>query len=602
MGFADRSHSSPLLQWFADMLRTMSNEEIKVPTDFTTAAIETKKLLDSDVSGVVNTILDFAINSALTTFRIETNNSNLTKVLNNFLKNINSDLRGKVPVGIKALAKEYFRERWKGSSFLLLRTSFEEKEGFVFPTKLWFVNGEDIKVNEDRENESMILGKDQYSLKVSQNKTIKLPTSKEEHIFVQKPFSYWGEEYPTPFIVQRGIYKNLKLLELLEKKGEFVLAKALEYLFLMKKGSESLAQTGNPDFIYGEPDLKQIKSDFQTFLADRNTSGGVSTYVTNFDTTIEHLIPDYRKALDDALYAPIYRRLLAGLGMIEIVEGTASTRREALLNPKGFIAEVKAGIEDFISLLEDVLYVVKDKNIDNHSKYFSKNNEIKIIASPIKEFITDSLRTHVRSAYDRGVISKRFYAEITADCNFDIETKTRQDEFSDGLEELMYPPIIQNMESQTSEDEIDREENTTEDKKGIEKKNFNKSCICKKCNSEFVYDQIAEIGMGYVECPNCKEKLTDEDIDFGKVFESAPYKKILDLPSNVTNVLPKSLQKIFMRVFNTTYERNEEEDRARKTAWLVIKKIARKDKKTNMWIKKSVGSFNLDEVEEIIDE
>jgi len=52
-------------------------------------------------------------------------------------------------------------------------------------------------------------------------------------------------------------------------------------------------------------------------------------------------------AINDTIYAPIEKRILAGLGLIDIVTGTSSSRRESLLNPKPFVAEIKQGIEDF---------------------------------------------------------------------------------------------------------------------------------------------------------------------------------------------------------------------------------------------------------------
>jgi len=60
-----------------------------------------------------------------------------------------------------------------------------------------------------------------------------------------------------------------------------------------------------------------------------------------------------------------------------------------------------------------------------------------------------------------------------------------------------------------------------------------------------------------------------------------PYSSVGDLPDNVTNVLPKHAQEIFMEAFNSAYEEyKDEKDRrgdetrenvARKVAWNAVK-------------------------------
>ncbi|MFW6173857.1 MAG: ChaB family protein, partial [Elusimicrobiota bacterium] len=484
---------------------------------------------------------------------VETGNTNLDETLNNWLASINFELRGKIPVGFQSLAKEYFRERWKGSSFLLLRTLWEEQDGLILPTKLWFVNGEDIKV--DNNKDTVRLGEEKYKLLVKKDNPISIPMSENEEIFIQKPFSSWGDDYPTPFLIQRGVYKNMKMLEILAKKGETIIRKALEYLMLMKKGTEKTALDGRPEFVYSKEDLEAIKSDFKTFLKE-----GGSNYFTNFDTDIEHLIPDYKKALDSSLYEPIIKRILSGLGLVEIVEGISSTRRESILNPKPFISEIKNGIEDLKTLIQDVLYTIVEKNKDSHPKYFS-NRTIKVYSSPIKEFITKDVREHIRSAYDRGNLSKRSYTEVGCDLDFDIEVRRRHNEFKEGLETLLYPHVVQNKEGIVSPTEerrpedlekyLDKEEKEIVDRTGPEKKNFQSS----------------------------KDK----------VYEEAPYQTNKDLPDNVRNSLPARAQTIYRKAFNDALERYGNEGTARKVAWNAVKKVYKKV--DDKWKKKNKGEL-----------
>ena len=346
------------LKWLVDMMSLIGGEEITVPTDYRSQVLETKALLENDISGVVNTVLDFATNVSLVDYTIETDNQNLSKKLNNWLEEINEELLGKIPIGVDSLAKEYYKERRKGSSFLLLRSIWGRKDGLILPLKMWFVNGEDITVPKDKEKKPLILGEAYYQLRINKTDVINLPSNPNELIFIQKPYSGWGELFPTPYLIQKGVFKNLKLLQLLELKGEFVIGKALEYLMLIKKGDKDLARMGNPDFIYSKEDLGEIKKDFESFVSKRKSNPGISTYVTNFDTEMEHLIPEYRKALEGALYEPIEKRILAGLGIIGIAEGVSSDRREGILNPKPFISEIKTGVKDFKSLLNDIIRVI----------------------------------------------------------------------------------------------------------------------------------------------------------------------------------------------------------------------------------------------------
>jgi hypothetical protein len=274
--------------------------------------------------------------------------------------------------------------------------------------------------------------------------------------------------------MQRGIYQNLKLLEMIIGKGENFIAKALEYMLVMKKGTESLAKEGKAEFIYSEAELKKAKEDFQTLAQDMKVVDGIPTYTTNFDTDLSHFVPDYSALLKQELYSPIERRLLSALGLIDIVQGVSSTRRESTLNPKPFLTEVEKGIGDFQTLLYDIVYTIVEKNKIAHPKYFS--SELKINTSHVKAFIDDSLRDHLRSMYDRGLVSKQTYAEVVDTVNFDIEVARRTTETKEKLDDTMYPPVIQNQEGTgfdtTTKKNVAPTDKIPEDKKGPEAKNF----------------------------------------------------------------------------------------------------------------------------------
>ena len=558
---------SSVLRWLADILTLFEPEEIKIPEKFRDQVLEIRKLLQSDVSGLVNSLLDFAIDCALVKYSVETSNQNLTEFLNNWLNNINEDLRGKIPTGLRALAKEYFKERWKGSSLLLLRTKWEEKDGFILPTKLFFVKGEDVVIEDGEEEGPARIGEEQYYLRLTKKKNKKLPATKTEEIFIQKPYaSNWAEKYSVPFVIQRGLYKNLKLLEVIERKGEKVVGKALEYMLMLKKGTERLAIEGRPEFTYDGEELKQISEDFKNFIKNRKTQAGTPVYTTNFDTVIEHLIPDFQKILRQELYTPVERRILAGLGLVEIIQGIASTRRESIFNPQPFIQEIENGIKDFKQLLTDIMKTIVDKNKELHRKYM--NERIEINSSPIKAFITDDIREHLRSAYDRGVLSMRTYVEMVCETDFDIEVERRKVEEQKGLDVLMYPHPVINREQEVSpleerklEDIEDPQDDIPEDKKGPEKENYQ-----------------------------------------AKELEQAPYTE-KDYPPQIKN-LPIGAKRIWIKTFNTVYEQTKDEDQARQAAWRNVKLKYKKlnDKwvrKTRGELEKSVKELNIDDLIEL---
>jgi hypothetical protein len=443
------------LSWLYDIISLYMSKAITIPNNFKDQVKEVEEILKSDTSGLVNSLLDYAIDSACVDFSIETSNKNLTNILDSWLQEINKSLRGKIPVGVKALAREYYRERWKGSSFLVLRSIWQDVDGFYMPVKMWFVDGKDVGILES-EDETKRIGEEKYVLIISKDKHLNLPKSKDEKIFVQKPYEKWSSDYPRPFIIQRGVYYNAKMLELMVNRGVNTIDKALDYLLMMKKGNAELAKLNKPEFTYSEDDLKKVKDDFKNLLNERELNQGTPTYTTNFDTEIEHLMPDYEKALKSGLYSPVERRILAGLGFIEVVEGITSTRKDAVLNPKLFISEVEDGINGFKTLMQDVVMTIIEENKTRHKKYTNTQN-VSVRSAPVKNFFSEETYSFMRSIYDRGLLSKRTAVELGIGIDFDSEVERRKRETEDKLDDTMYPPMIQNTgESETVPDKKDK--------------------------------------------------------------------------------------------------------------------------------------------------
>jgi len=65
-----------------------------------------------------------------------------------------------------------------------------------------------------------------------------------------------------------------------------------------------------------------------------------------------------------------------------------------------------------------------------------------------------------------------------------------------------------------------------------------------------------------------------------------PYKKLTDLPDNVTDHLPKHAQEIYRAAYNSAEEQYDEEDRRHRVAWAAVKDKYEKDEDSGEWIEK----------------
>lgn len=639
---------NPALQWLVDLMSFFQVEVIKIPTDYRSKVIKTKDLLRDDCSGLVNSMLDFAINAALVPYYVRSDNRNLQVFLNDWLLNINYELRGKIPTGLNALSKQYYNERWKGSSNLLLRTFWGNYEGVELPTTLFFVCGEDIKVKSTVEKgRAVVLGEEKYYLRIDNKEEhdIPLPKQDNEKIYIQRPYEQWGVFEPVPFIIKRGLYHNLSFLKLMSEKGETIVGKALEYLFVIKKGTKELALSNNPDFVYSMDDLQKVSDDLAKLLKDKKSSGGTPTYSTNFDTDLAHLIPDYSQAVNQAIYEPIERKIMAGLGLIDILQGLGSTRRESSINPRPFMSEVTQASDDWKSMLNDIIQDIKEANKSKHPKWMKAKTEVTSL--PIKEFITDKDKAYLRSIFDRGKLSNRTLVQITTDSDYDEEVRRRKNEKARGDDKALYPQVIMNTEpkgenqlvdwkNQNQKPDVTKTENVTEDKKGPEKINYVKSHLyenfissswdeleygtlhnfiikCNKCNEEDEV-QIFLDNLEYSEihnqtvsiCPFCNEELLESDVEFvlsyldgNKTIKEQSFYTKDNYPKQIKN-LPSGAKSIWVNVFNAVLKDTDNEDQARQAAWHDVKLKYFKDK-DGKWKKRKMGSleqfsYNLSEI------
>jgi len=533
-----------IFQSFIDWL--YNSGDISVPTDYHQRCGKVKEMLDNDISGTINSILDYAVNSASEAkYRVECSEETLQKLLNMWLDDINIEIKG-IPTGLQALSKEYFKERWEGSSFCILRVKDWEKitadnVTIEVPTTMWFVNGGSIYVVRPKDK-SYKLGSDKFYLDETLKEEIPNKTEdNDEEIIVQKPYNRWFDQYATPYLIRKGVYKNWLGMKTLQDKSDEVISKILPYLFVISKGTENLFLQGEVN--YSDDELKELTENFKTEVQKyRNQKGKVPTNTVPFDTKYDHLIPDLRKILTEELYRQGYRSILAGLGFIDMLEITPS-RQESRMNPKAFISEINEGITGFKQILLEAIYLIEERNKSAHKKLFSDKGKLYIVSSPIRinvEQILDALR----SGYDRGVSSIESYQEILG-LDPTTEKERRQKELEAGDEDLYYPHLIQNQEA--TPDRLTPAKPKTDKKENLEDED-------KKKNSPETKNKTAELEEDLIIAPYTMEN----------------YPKYLDK-------YPEHAIKIWVTTFNEVYKKTGgDESKAFPIAWNALKRYMKK--------------------------
>jgi len=559
--------------WLTLMTLMQTQGDIKVPTEFHSQCKAIHRMLRSDTTGMINTILNFAVDSAAdTTYKIETNNKELDKKLNDWLDNLNEAYRGKIPTGMRELAKEYFAERWKGSSLCILCASdWKDVNGILLPSALWFVDGSSVYVSSPEDKQIIKLGDFTYYL--DKDKEIPLTSTKNKEIIIQKCYSRWHDKYPTPYLIGNGVLRNFLGLDLLKEKGEETLKKLLPYLLFLTKGSADQTRAG---VTYDDKDMQTVQSNFKTFLQDYKTNARYAPmYAAPYDTNIQHIIPDLTKIFNKDVSVTAERSILAGLGFVSVVQGIADSRKEEVMNPKPFIAEVNSSVEDFKALQKDLIEVIIEKNKENHRKYFSDNKSFRIVHSPLKlniQFVLDS----IRQSFAYGATSIKTYQESLG-LDPDTERERRQAEFDNGDEDIFFPHVIQHQEvNPDPREEVVSIPVRPKNKKGINlkkipvtnkqiEKNLQKmkaSVICERCGQSVNFLEGSET----IECESCLAVVDNKGIMVDNHFVmddqiTAPY-TMKNLPPAVKK-LGKKLQTLWMKTFNAVYQ-NTKGDKATK--------------------------------------
>ncbi len=434
-------------------LKRFRRANIAVAKNFPEQVAQIDVLLNNDNTGLVSTIVDFMIHSSTVSMKIETANDPLNKLLQTWQKNIlNANVNIDIPTGLRALSTENFRERWRSSQLALKviwgKVKFENQGTFIVPKKMWFLDGASVFTES-----AGALNTRKYFININKKKT-RLKNSDMESIFIRKPYTSWHEKKVTPYLVKRGTVFNSLVKNAIVQKQSDVIESIIPLILQMKAGSDELSLQGLGVSKEAFKKLKDSLVDAKHRFDETHDFGDLIASLRH-DVNLEYLIPDISKIFDDKIVRSTDRNLLSSLGMIEL-QGFSSDRQEAILNPKVLVEEVSDAVMDWADLLEDVMLEMMQKNRAKHPNL--ANNEIQVIPGIVKAFITDDMRSMLRSMYDRGVISKQDAVEDIAGLNFEVQVNRRTKEDERDLQTIMMPPIIQNLEQHVEPDDTNLED------------------------------------------------------------------------------------------------------------------------------------------------
>ena len=417
--------------------------KISVPVDFAHRQEKIVELLDNDYTGIVKTIVEFMISTGSVNMNFVTDNTNLTKALQDWANHkLNAKISLDIPSGLKALTTQYMRERWT-SSFIVLNILWGEINGLTLPSKMWFSDGGQVIVGGD---EDALNGK-KYFLGDVDNQ---IRSTDKHTILIRKPFNSWYVGYPTQYLVGKGVIYNALLKKALISKQADVIEEMIPYILALRAGDATLLAKNMMGDI--QKQLGDVKDSLKQ--AKRNqkyrTDEGDMILKGRYDLNLEHIMPDLTKLFNDTIVKPVNNDLLCGLGLVEL-QGFSSDRQEAILNPKVLVEEILNGVADFQALMEEVLDIVQEKNSELHPKQMGQ--DIRVVPGVVKAFLTQDMRKLIKDFTNTGGISlEDSFEALPQGFDFEISKKRRQQEQANGDEDLFFPRVILNQDSNTKSD------------------------------------------------------------------------------------------------------------------------------------------------------
>ncbi|MEK6882683.1 MAG: hypothetical protein AABY22_23880, partial [Nanoarchaeota archaeon] len=308
--------------WQSVMSKLLSGgNTIKVPKSYHQRQLKITELLDNDYTGIVSTVMEFMITTGTVPFNFVTDNQNLTDKLQDWADHkLNANIGKDIPRGLKSLTAQYLRERYK-SSFIVLNIVWEKIGDLVLPGKMWFSDGGQVLVES---NDDSLNGKKYY---LGDEDTPLLSNDKKT-ILIRKPFNSWYEDYPTQYLVKKGVLYNAMLKKAIIGKQADVIEEIIPYILMLRAGDANLLLKGAMGDI--ESQLTKVKDGLKQAKRNKNyqQEQGDMILKGRYDLQLDHLIPDLTKLFNSSIIQPINYDILAGLGLIEL-QGFSSNRQEA---------------------------------------------------------------------------------------------------------------------------------------------------------------------------------------------------------------------------------------------------------------------------------
>jgi len=388
-----------------------------------------------DHTGLINSHLSFMIESASVDYRIISENKKYNKILDQWLyEELNKDFNGILPRGINALAEEYFRERWAGASFPILKImGWKKIDGIELPVKVAFVEGKSVRA-QLKDTEKTVL---------SGNYTYSIGDEVLSDAIFQKCYARWFDKYPKIFLFDRGILANGTLIKILKLKQGDVLDEIIPLINLIKKSTELLlkeSSAGNGGKAYDNDELKEIADGIENDVQSKKLDPFVRSLfrVVNADEEWKHIIPDVSPLFKDELTKSAEKAILCGFGLTEVTGLLASNRKESVLSPAAFMREVKDGVKDFREkFLAELYYRVKEKNKGIHPKYV--NATATVTSSPVKDFLTEGFKNRLSRLWDKGLISGTTILDICGETSIELQSDLRKCEDEDKMTDTLKP-------------------------------------------------------------------------------------------------------------------------------------------------------------------
>ena len=280
------------------LLKNLRLPNIDVKTGFVDQVGQIDALLANDKTGLVSTIIDYKINASTVDIKIETENETLNDALQKWQKSVlNRNVSIGIPGGLRALSVENFRERWRSSLLALKvqwgKVKFANQGDLIVPKKMWFLDGASIT------SKSGALNTKKYFVTINKKET-ELVNTKNESIFIRRPYTAWHKNNVVPILVQRGTMFNSLIKQAIVQKQSDVIESVIPILLKLQAGNDQMALEGlgvsKEAFKELKDQLVEAKERF-----DQNHNFGDLIASLRHDVKLEYLIPEIGKVFDEKI-------------------------------------------------------------------------------------------------------------------------------------------------------------------------------------------------------------------------------------------------------------------------------------------------------------